>query len=127
MCGRVWTTSKPMKTPGADYPIVIEPTANRIVISLWGQVIADTQQALTLYEAGYPPVYYVPRKDVNMMFLERSEYSTYCPYKGRCAYFSLPLGGARCINVVWIYEEPYPAVRQIQNHLAFQFNQIDYD
>lgn len=127
MCGRVWTTSKPVKTPSADHSIVIEPTANRMVISLLGRVIADTRQALMLYEAGYPPVHYIPRRDVNMMLLERSEYSTYCPYKGECAYYSLPLGGARCINVVWTYENPYPAVMPIKDHLAFQFKQIDYD
>jgi uncharacterized protein (DUF427 family) len=127
MCGRIWTTSRPVKTPGADYPIVIEPNANRIVISLAGQVIADTQRALTLHEAGYPPIHYIPRKDVNMMLLERTEYTTYCPYKGECAYYSLPLGGARCINAVWTYENPYPAVRSINDHLAFQFNHIDYD
>jgi uncharacterized protein (DUF427 family) len=127
MCGRAWATSKPIKTPGADYPIVIEPIADRIAISLSGRVIADTQQALTLYEAGYPPIHYIPRQDVNMTLLERTDYSTYCPYKGECAYYSVPLGGTRCINVAWTYEDPYPAVRRIKDHLAFQFNQIDYD
>lgn len=126
MCGHVWTTSTPMTTPVADFPILIVPIANRIVISLSGQVVADTRQALGLYEAAYPPVYYLPRKDVHMMLLKRTEYCTYCPYKGLCTYFSLPLGGARCINVVWTYEEPYPSVRQIRDHMAFQFNQIDY-
>ena len=127
MCSRVWTSSKPIKTPDADHPIVIEPTANRIVISLSRQVIADTQHALTLYEAGYPPVHYIPRKDANMTLLERTEYTTYCAYKGECAYYSLSLGGARCINVVWTYEDPYPAVMLIKDYLAFQFSQIDYD
>lgn len=127
MCGRAWSSSKPIKTPGADYPIVLEPTADRIVISLLGQVIADTRLALTLYEAGYPPIHYIPRKDVNMTLLQRTGYSTYCQYKGECAYYSVPLGGARCINVVWTYEDPYPAVRRIKDLLAFQFSQVDYD
>jgi uncharacterized protein (DUF427 family) len=120
------TTAKSMKTPGADHPIVIEPTAKRIVVSVAGQVIADTHQALTLGEAGYPPVHYIPRKDVDMTLLERTEYSTYCPYKGQCAYYSVPLGGTRCVNAVWTYEDPYPEVMAIKGYLAFYFDRVDY-
>jgi uncharacterized protein (DUF427 family) len=54
-----------------------------------------------------------------MTLLERSAHATYCPYKGDCAYYSIPSGGERGINAVWTYEAPYDAVAAIRNHLAF--------
>jgi uncharacterized protein (DUF427 family) len=118
-------TSKPVKTPGADHPITIERNPARLVVSLAGRKIADTRDALTLHEASYPPVQYIPRKDVDMALLERTQHSTYCPYKGDCAYYSIPLGGARSVNAVWTYETPYAAVAAIKDHLAFYPDRVD--
>ncbi|MEA3097936.1 DUF427 domain-containing protein, partial [Caballeronia mineralivorans] len=111
--------------PGPDHPITIEHNASRVVVRLAGQVIADTRDALTLREARYPAALYIPRKDVNMTLLERSDHATYCPYKGDCAYFSIPSGGERSVNAVWTYENPYTAVAPIKDHLAFYPDRID--
>jgi uncharacterized protein (DUF427 family) len=104
-------SSKPktIKTPGPDHPITIERSRNRVVVKVADRVVADTRDALTLREAGYALVFYIPRKDVDMALLQRTEQSTYCPYKGDCAYFSIPLGGERSTNAVWTYEAPYAA------------------
>ena len=117
--------AKPIKIPGPDHPIAIEHNPNRVVVRVAGRVVADTSEALTLREASYPAVQYVPRKDVNMMLLERTEHATYCPYKGDCAYFSIPLGGDRSTNAVWTYEAPYEAVSPIKDHLAFYPDRVD--
>ena len=117
--------AKPIKIPGPDHPMAIERNPNRVVVRVAGRVIADTSEALTLREASYPAVQYVPRKDVNMMLLERTEHATYCPYKGDCAYFSIPLGGDRSTNAVWTYEAPYEAVSPIRDHLAFYPDRVD--
>jgi uncharacterized protein (DUF427 family) len=117
--------TKTIKIPGPDHPITIEPNPARVVVSLGGRVIADTRAAWTLREATYPPVQYVPRKDVDMSLLERTSHATYCPYKGDCAYYSIPLGGERSVNAVWTYEAPYEAVEQIKEHLAFYPNRVD--
>jgi uncharacterized protein (DUF427 family) len=117
--------AKPIKIPGPDHPIAIERNPNRVVVRVAGRVVADTSEALTLREASYPAVQYVPRKDVNMMLLERTEHATYCPYKGDCAYFSVPLGGNRSTNAVWTYEAPYEAVSPIRDHLAFYPDRVD--
>jgi uncharacterized protein (DUF427 family) len=119
------TTSKPIKFPGPDHPITIERNPNRVVISVAGHVIADTRDALTLRESTYPPVQYVPWKDVDLALLERTDHATYCPYKGDCGYFSIPAGGKRSINVAWTYEEPYAAVAAIKDHLAFYPDRVD--
>jgi uncharacterized protein (DUF427 family) len=113
------TAPKPMKVPGPDHPITIARHPARIVVSLAGQTIADTSDALSLAESTYPAVFYIPRKDVDMALLTSTEHSTYCPYKGEASYFSLPLAGARGENAVWSYESSYPSVQDIKGHLAF--------
>lgn len=118
-------TAKPVKLPGPDHPITIEPNPARVLVFLAGRVVADTRAALTLREASYPPVQYIPRKDVDMSLLERTDHATYCPYKGDCAYYSIPLGGVRSGNAVWTYETPFAAVVAIKDHLAFYPNRVD--
>ena len=119
------TTTKTIKIPGPDHPITIERNRKRVVVSIGGTVLADSRDALILREAGYPAVQYIPRKDVDMRLLERSAHATYCPYKGDCVYFSIPLGGERAINAVWTYEAPYDAVAAIRNRLAFYPEGVD--
>jgi uncharacterized protein (DUF427 family) len=117
--------SQPIKIPGPDHPITITPARERITITVAGRHIVDTREALTLKEAAYPPVYYIPRKDVDMAQLQRASHQTYCPYKGACAYYSIPAGGERSINAVWTYEAPYPAVSEIQEYLAFYPDRVE--
>jgi uncharacterized protein (DUF427 family) len=118
-------TSKPIKVPGPDHPITIEMNPSRVVVSVGGRTVADTREALTLREGGYPPVQYIPRKDVDMSLLERTAHATYCPYKGDCAYYSIPLGGERSVNAVWTYESPFEAVARIKDHVAFYPHRVD--
>ena len=117
--------SKPIKIPGLEHPIDITPTKGRVMVSVNGIRIADTREALTLKEAAYPPVQYIPRKDVDMTQLQRTEHETYCPYKGDCAYYSIPAGGERSVNSVWTYEAPYAAVSAIRKYLAFYPDRVD--
>jgi uncharacterized protein (DUF427 family) len=117
--------AKPVKVPGPDHPIAITPNAARVVVTVGGKVVADTRAALTLREASYPPVQYIPRRDVDMALLVRTAHATYCPYKGDCSYFSVPAGGERSVNAAWSYEAPYPAVAAIKDHLAFYANRVD--
>ncbi|SFI80225.1 DUF427 domain-containing protein [Caulobacter sp. UNC279MFTsu5.1] len=118
-------TDRPIKIPGPDHPITVTRNSKRVVVTLGGAVIADTCDALTLREASYPPVQYIPRKDVDMARLARTDHATYCPYKGEASYFSIPLGGARSVNAIWTYESAYPAVAAIQDHLAFYPDRVD--
>jgi uncharacterized protein (DUF427 family) len=114
-----------MKTPGPDHPITIEPNRKHIVVTVAGRVVADTREALTLKEGSYPGVQYIPRKDVDMKLLVRTQHGTHCPYKGDCAYYSIPAGGERSTNAVWSYEAPYPAVAAIKEHVAFYPDRVD--
>ena len=118
-------TVKTIKIPGPDHPSTVERQGKHVVVTLGGKVIADTRDALTLREASYPPVQYIPRKDVDMAALERSTKQTYCPYKGEASYFSIPAGGGRSVDAIWTYESPYDAVAEIKDHVAFYPDRVD--
>jgi uncharacterized protein (DUF427 family) len=116
---------KQIKLPGPDHPITIERNPARVVVSVAGRVVADTRKALTLREAAYPPVQYIPPDDVDFSQLERTDNVTHCPYKGDASYYSVPAGGKKSVNAVWSYEEPFPAVAQIRGHIAFYPERVD--
>jgi len=118
-------SAKAMKLPGPDHPITIEHNPRRVVVKVAGRTIADTKNALALKEASYPVVQYIPRKDVDMSLLERTERATHCPYKGDASYYSIPVGGARTDNAVWSYETPYAAMAQIKDYVAFYPDRVD--
>ena len=118
-------TTKTIRIPGPDHPITITPTPSRVVVTVGGRVVADSRNALTLQEASYPAVQYVPRADVDLSQLERTTHATYCPYKGDCAYYSVPAGGERAVNAVWTYEQPYDAIAAIRDHVAFYPDRVD--
>ena len=108
-----------MKLPGLDHPITITPHPGRVRVRLGDAVVADTAAALSLKEASYPAVVYVPRADADMSAFERTDRSTHCPYKGDASYYSLRAGDRAADNAVWTYEQPFPAMAAIAGHLAF--------
>jgi len=121
------TKGKPVKIPGPEHPITIEPNPARVIVSVDGREVADTREALTLREASYNPVQYVPLGDVNMKLLTPSDHESYCPFKGDASYYSVPSAGERGLNLVWEYREPYGAVAQIRGHVAFYADRADVD
>jgi uncharacterized protein (DUF427 family) len=114
-----------MKTPGPDHPITIAPSGKRIRVLWRGKVVADSSRAVALKETTYPAVHYIPRSDVDMSLLQRTAHRSYCPYKGEASYYSLAAEGADAENAVWSYEDPYPAMAEIRDYLAFYPNKVD--
>jgi uncharacterized protein (DUF427 family) len=108
-----------MKLPGPDHPITITANPRRVRVTAGDIVIAETAKALTLKEAKYPAVQYVPREDTNMALLERTDRTTHCPYKGDASYYSIKVDGKTLDNAIWTYETPFPAMTEISGHLAF--------
>jgi uncharacterized protein (DUF427 family) len=109
------------KIPGPDHPITIEPHSGRVTVRVGGTLVADTTSALSLREADYPAVLYIPRADVDAATLVPTPTKTYCPYKGDASYFGVQPadGGAVVQDAIWSYEQPYPEVGQIAGHVAF--------
>jgi uncharacterized protein (DUF427 family) len=114
-----------MKVPGPDHPITIAPEPRRVRVVLAGVVVAESRDALSLKEAQYPPVHYVPRRDIRSDCFVPSSTTTHCPYKGDARYFDLVVDGARRPDAVWSYEDPYPAVAAIREHVAFYPDRVD--
>ncbi len=108
-----------------DHPITIEPNPNRVRVLFNGRIVAATTRALTLKEASLQAVQYIPREDADMSLLERTARKTHCPYKNDAAYYTIRVAGRTAENAVWTYEDPYPAVAAIKEHLAFYPDRVD--
>ncbi len=112
--------SRPVLEPSAKHPITIEPTRQRVVVRVNDTVVADSSHSLTLQESTYPAVQYIPMADVDQSLLRRTDTSTYCPFKGDASYYSVQTpDGATVTDAIWTYEQPYPAVSEIKDHVAF--------
>jgi len=120
ICGKM-----SMKLPGPDHPITIARNGSRVRVTVGGVVVADTTRALTLKEASYPPVQYIPRDDVKMDLLKPTSHTSHCPYKGDPNYFSVKVDGRVTENAVWSYEQPFPAMAEIAGHLAYYPSRVD--
>ncbi|MCY3954405.1 MAG: DUF427 domain-containing protein [Nitrospira sp.] len=114
-----------MSSPGHPHAITIEQNPNRVKVSFNGTVIADTTRALVLKEGPLPPANYIPRSDVQMSYLQRTDHSTHCPFKGDASYFSVRVGNQIADNAVWAYETPIDAVEQIKDCLSFYKEKLD--
>jgi uncharacterized protein (DUF427 family) len=114
-----------MRQPGPDHPITVAYNPKRVHVDYNGHTIADSGRALTLQESTYPAVQYIPREDVEMAFLTRTEHHTHCPYKGEASYFTILMDGVFAENAVWTYEDPYPAMSEIKDYVAFYPNKVE--
>ena len=120
-----FTKRKEIKIPGPDHPIAILLVEGRVRVTVAGRIVAESTRALLLEEKGYPPVYYLPREDADMSLLVRTTHYSYCPYKGDCTYYSIPIGGEKSEYAVWTYEKPYEAMASIKEFLAFYPSRVD--
>lgn len=112
--------------PGtADHPITITAAPDRVRVTFAGHVVADSREALMLKEASYPPVSYIPRKDVDMALLRRTEHKTRCPYKGEASYYAIHAGGRVADNAIWSYEKPFADMAAITEYVAFYPDRVD--
>lgn len=118
------TREKPIKQPGPNHPITIEPNPNRVRVRAGEATIAETTRALTLREADYAPVQYIPLEDVDTSLLSATDHATYCPFKGDASYYSIA-AAERGENAVWEYREPYDAVAEIRGHVAFYADRVE--
>ena len=111
-----------------EHRVETRPASAHVRVTYKGEVIADTREALEMHESRSsssvlaPVVYYIPRKDVKMDKLVRTEHHSHCPFKGDASYFSLANGPE---NAVWSYEKPYDELTAIKNLLAFYPNKVD--
>jgi uncharacterized protein (DUF427 family) len=119
------TDNRPHKTPGPDHPITLERSPAHVTVRNGSLVVAETDQALEMREASYPPVLYVPLGDVDHDVLRRSEQHTWCPYKGEASYYDIVDGGSTNLTAsAWYYGDPFPDVADIKGHVAFYTDRL---
>lgn len=102
-----------------DYVVEISPPCHRVRVTCEGRTIAESNAALLVKETRHADVYYLPREDVDMTLLEATDHTTFCPFKGHASYWTLKLPDAEEANLVWSYEDPYPEVEGLKDHMSF--------
>jgi uncharacterized protein (DUF427 family) len=119
------TDTRPRLEPGPDHPITIEPHPSPVTVHAGSVLIAETDRAIELREANYPPVLYIPLDDLQQDLLQSSEQHTYCPYKGEASYYDIVTGeGGTLAGAIWYYPDPYPSVDAIAGHVAFYADRV---
>jgi uncharacterized protein (DUF427 family) len=101
------------------------PVGKRVRVIFDGEVIGDTQAAIALQEADYPVGYYIPRSDVRMDLMRRTDHSSHCPFKGDASYWTLETSGKSAENAVWSYETPFDEAEVINGYLSFYGSKVD--
>jgi uncharacterized protein (DUF427 family) len=119
------TDTRPRLEPGPDHPITIQAHPSHVTVHAGPVLIAQTDKAIELLEAGHPPVLYIPFDDLNKKLIRSSEQHTYCPYKGEASYYDIVAGeGDTLEGAIWYYPHPYPAVDAIAGHIAFYDDRV---
>jgi uncharacterized protein (DUF427 family) len=119
-------SDRPVLQPTANHPITVEPTGKHVTVRINGEVVAETDNALTLQESTYPAVQYIPLSDVVQTVLTSSDTTTYCPFKGDASYYTVTTAAGDTVqDAIWTYEQPYPAVADIAGHVAFYADKAD--
>jgi len=104
--------------------IKIRKAAGTWVVRAGGAVLGESKNALELTEGDYPAVIYFPRDDIGMAFLDRSEQTSHCPFKGDATYYSIVTKSEVIKNAAWSYETPNAEVAEIAGYLAFYPNMV---
>jgi uncharacterized protein (DUF427 family) len=119
-------THRPVLEPTDGHPITVEPTGKHVTARVNGEIVAETNDALTLQEATLPAVHYIPLSDVEQDRLRPSDTTSYCPFKGDASYYHVTTAAGDTVeDVVWTYQQPYPAVAAIAGHVAFYPDKAD--
>jgi uncharacterized protein (DUF427 family) len=68
--------------------------------------------------------HYFPPDSINHDYLEDSDLTTTCPWKGKASYFTINAGGEVSTNAAWIYPQPKEAAAEIKDYVAFYTSKV---
>jgi uncharacterized protein (DUF427 family) len=112
-------------TKHPSHRVAIRPCEVRVRAVFQGETVAESRWALIVEEDRHSPVYYFPRDDARMERMERTDHSTYCPFKGHASYWTLRVGERAAENAVWSYEAPYDECLALAGYVAFYADRLD--
>lgn len=110
---------------GPKHRLVFEAHARRIRAEANGRTVLDTVRGRLLHESEILPRFYAPLEDFDDALLERTDHSTYCPFKGYASYFSVRVGDRLADNAVWTYEDPIPEAAWLKGFGCMYWEKAD--
>lgn len=99
--------------------ITITPAARTVTVTAAGETVAASANALELREGSYPPVHYIPKRDIDMSRLAPTATRSHCPHKGDASYWTVTVASGAIADAGWSYDAPFEAVAEIKDHIAF--------
>jgi uncharacterized protein (DUF427 family) len=108
-----------------EHKVTEEHPGIRMEVYFNGEKIADSKDVIKVVEDEHPIRFYIPRQDVRMDALERTQHTSQCPFKGAAHYYSVKVGGRTAENAVWTYEDPYDEHKDLKDRLAFYDDKVD--
>ncbi|MTV27141.1 DUF427 domain-containing protein [Nitriliruptoraceae bacterium ZYF776] len=110
-----------------DYPRppALDATAEHVVVRFGGAVVADTRAPIRVLETSHPPVYYLPRADVDTSLLVAVDHATFCEFKGLASYADLVVGERRSPLACWWYDAPTAGFEALVDHVTFYPQRVD--
>lgn len=109
----------------SDHPISIEPSGYPVTVMFNGAVVARSDRAVILREAGHAPVGYLPREDCRTEVMRATSTRTRCPFKGEARHFTLNVQGKQATDACWTYERPCPVAAPVAEYVAFYPDKVD--
>lgn len=83
--------------------------------AIWNnEVIAESDETIVV-EGNH----YFPLSSVKEAFLQPSDKTTVCPWKGTANYYTLNVAGAENSDAAWYYSNPKQAAEEIAGRVAF--------
>lgn len=107
-----------------QHRITTEPFHGVVVATFGDAIVASTKDAIVLREGSYPPVFYIPFRDIYFDVLSASGTTSYCPFKGNASYWNVTAGGEAAKDVMWAYQAPFDEMLAIKEHGAFYPNRV---
>jgi uncharacterized protein (DUF427 family) len=112
--------------PRSPYTRVdILPSSRTVRVEVGGVVIAETSQAMLLFETGLPTRYYLPKTHVRMDLLRPTATESHCPYKGQASYWSVDVDGDVREDAAWSYPTPLPESERVAGLVCFYPDRVD--
>jgi len=103
----------------------IRSSRRQLTVKLGGALVAGTHAPLAVFETGFAPRWYVPRRDVADGVLHDHPLQTLCPYKGVARHFDVVAGGCRAPAAAWSYPAALPESARLAGYVCFDPGQLE--
>jgi uncharacterized protein (DUF427 family) len=117
--------NEPVSRATQLYRFTFDPEVKQVSALYQGIKRADSNKVMLLQETRLVPVCYFPREDVRMDLFDRSDFISYCPFRGNATHYSLRVGEIAADNILWSYEDPFKDATAIKDYLVFYPDQVD--